>query len=150
MNEFEWRRQLRQLRDPVLPHRDLWLQIETALVSLDTAAAAPTARAGYFSRHWLLASSLAAVLLAVVGMGWLQTRHADTAPLAAAPQRSMSVPENWKPADPRLAGAAIELDAARHELRQAMQQSPRSIALQRLLLRTLHQQTSLRELDQAG
>jgi uncharacterized protein HemY len=57
----------------------------------------------------------------------------------------------WKPNDPRLAGAALELDAARMELQQAMQQAPDSPALQRLLQQTHAQQNYLRELEkQAG
>ena len=55
-------------------------------------------------------------------------------------------PTSWSPSDPRLSGAAIELDAARLELQQAMQQSPHSPSLQRLLARTEQQQTQLRRL----
>lgn len=29
MNEFEWRRQLRELRRPLAPEHDLWASIET-------------------------------------------------------------------------------------------------------------------------
>ena len=51
----------------------------------------------------------------------------------------------------RGAGAAIELDAARMELQMAIQQSPDSPVLQRLLNRTEHQQTQLHQLaGQAG
>lgn len=45
----------------------------------------------------------------------------------------------------------MELDAARMELTQAMQDSPDSAALQRLLLRTERQRDRLRNLEkQAG
>jgi hypothetical protein len=54
--------------------------------------------------------------------------------------------QNWKPADPRLAGAATQLNAARMELQQAMQQAPHSPALQRLLIQTERQQSQLRQL----
>jgi len=58
---------------------------------------------------------------------------------------------NWKPNDPRLTGAAVELDAARMELTQAMQDSPQSEALQRLLQKTERQRDRLRTIDkQAG
>ena len=58
---------------------------------------------------------------------------------------------HWKPTDPRLSGAAVELDAARMELTQAMQDSPDSAALQRLLLKTERQRDRLRNFEkQAG
>ncbi|MEO9079456.1 MAG: hypothetical protein ABI268_09100, partial [Rhodanobacter sp.] len=53
---------------------------------------------------------------------------------------------NWKPSDPRLTGAAIELDAARMELQLAIRQAPDSAALQRLLQRIEQQQTQLRRM----
>jgi hypothetical protein len=86
-----------------------------------------------------LAASLAAVTVLAVGL----MRHAPagtgwSAQLASAPP--------WKPDDPRLAGAAIELSAARYELRQALQHAPNSLALQRLLERTEQQQSALRQL----
>ena len=57
----------------------------------------------------------------------------------------------WRPNDPRLAGAAVELDAANMELRQAIEQAPDSPALQRLLMRTQKQQSQLRQMEhQAG
>ena len=49
------------------------------------------------------------------------------------------------PADPRLRGAALELDAARMELDQALTQAPHSPALRRLLTRTERQLVQLRE-----
>jgi hypothetical protein len=44
-----------------------------------------------------------------------------------------------------LRGAALELDAARMELDQALTQAPHSPALHRLLARTEHQLAQLRE-----
>lgn len=138
MNEFEWRRQLRSLRAPVAPPHDLWARIDGAL---EPAAAVPRAR----PRHaWLLAASFAGLSLLAVGLSRRQSElldHPQTAPVVA-------VQAPWKPDDPRLAGAAIELDAAGLELRQALQQSPHSSALQRLILRTRQQQMRLRQLDQ--
>jgi hypothetical protein len=149
MNEFEWRRQMRDLRQPVAPPRDLWTSIEAAL---DDAAPADTpaettlvsARSPAHMRRWWLGAGLAASLLLVAGLGlhlrWVSGSATTTIASASTPS------SKWKPADPRLAGAAIELDAARMELQQAMQQAPDSPALQRILARTEHQQTQLRQL----
>jgi hypothetical protein len=128
MNEFEWRRQLRELRQPLAPQRDLWASIEA---SLDDAERVD-------------APILQVLLAAGLGRHLLQP---PTTPAVASNARS-----GWKPADPRLVGAAIELDAARMELQLALQQAPDSATLQRLLSRTERQQTQLRRLanHQAG
>lgn len=136
MNDFEWRRQLRGLRQPHAPRRDLWADIERSLehaapIAMSATRASTPARAA-----WLFAAGLAAVTVLAVGlMRVVPTTSADLA----------SVPV-WKPDDPRLAGAAIELTAAQYELRQALQQSPNSAALQRLLDRTEQQESRLRQL----
>ena len=92
---------------------------------------------------------MAAVVVLAAGVVW----HMRTIPAATEPVATSISPDNapWKPNDPRLAGAAVQLDAARMELQQAMQQAPDSPALQRLLQRTDAQQTRLREFEkQAG
>ena len=140
MNEFEWRRQMRDLRAPVAPRRDLWSDIDAAL---EPIAAARRSR----SPGWLLAAGFAGLSLLAVSLSLRQDR------LPSHPQGSDATiaQVHWKPEDPRLAGAAIELDAARIELQQAMEQAPHSPALQRLLSRTRQQQSRLRQLDeQAG
>lgn len=144
MNEFEWRQQMRKLREPVAPRRDLWDAIDAALDDRTGDTAAAQRRRHASRQPWLLAAALAGVFLLAGGIGWHLSRDARIAPnntpaLANAP---------WKPSDPRLSGAAIELDAARMELQQAMQQSPDSPSLQRLLARTERQQTQLRHLAQ--
>ena len=151
MNEFDWRRQLRDLRQPLTPQRDLWVSIDAALD--DTALAHAPAMSPtplHQPRHrqrWLVAAGLAASLLLVGGIGWHRLQAPATRSVAGVTPSSAG----WKPADPRLAGAAIELDAARMELQLAIQQAPGSAALQRLLSRTQLQQTQLRQLtDQAG
>jgi len=137
MNEFEWRRQLRELHQPREPGRDLWPAIDAAL---DGAAGARAPRRNQSQRRrWLLAAALAASVVLAGGVGWrlLQAPTASTGTAASS---------TWKPADPRLAGAAIELDAARMELELAIRQAPDSAALQRLLRHTEQQQAQLRHL----
>ena len=141
MNEFEWRQQMRKLREPVAPHRDLWASIDAALENRDAGMASPLTARRASPRPWLLAAALAGAFLLAGGIGLRQHRATpgSVPALASAP---------WKPSDPRLSGAAIELDAARIELQQAIQQSPDSPSLQRLLARTERQQTQLRHLTQ--
>lgn len=143
MNEFEWRRQMRELRQPVAPPHDLWSRIDAALDSSATPATSP----GRQPRHWLPAIGIAAALVLV---GWLGGHLQQRLQSVSAPTIA-SASQPWKPADPRLAGAAIELTAAQIELRQALQQAPHSPALQQLLANTERQQASLRQLvHQAG
>lgn len=153
MNEFEWLRQMRDLNRPMGPQNDLWARIDAALdedAASDAAAASPSPPARHRRTWALAAASFAAVVVLAGGIVWRM--HAiphSGMPVASNLPNMESVP--WKPSDPRLAGAALELDAARMELQQAMQQAPDSPALQRLLQRTHAQQTQLRELEkQAG
>lgn len=139
MNDFEWRRQLRDLRQPHTPRRDLWERIEPALEAAPNPLPIaphkqPTPRA-----PWWFAMGLAAVTVLAIGL----MRHA---PMAAGSTSQLASAPPWKPDDPRLAGAAIELTAAQYELRQAIEQAPDSPALQRLLDRTEQQQSRLRQL----
>lgn len=142
MNEFEWRQQMRNLRQPIAPERDLWGAIDAELEERSGSATLPHATHRASRRAWLLAAALAGVFLLAGSLGLRLHRNAtvatDSAPALASAR--------WNPPDPRLSGAAIELDAARLELQQAMQQSPRSPSLQRLLARTEQQQTQLRHL----
>jgi hypothetical protein len=141
MNEFEWHRQLRDLRQPQLPPRDLWPSIDAALhragAANDERAKAPPRR----QRRLLVAAGLAASALLIAGIGWplWPARHARDV------VRNEVVAPNWKPSDPRLAGAAVEFTAARMELQQALQQAPDSPALRRLLARTRQQQAQWQE-----
>jgi hypothetical protein len=148
MNEFEWRRQLRDLRQPLTPQRDLWASIDLVLDDGGLARLAPPATASAplprRRQRWLIGASLAASLLLAGGLGWRLLQTPATTPVATIGH----APANWKPDDPRLAGAAIELDAARMELQLAIRQSPDSPALRRLLDRTERQQTQLRQLAQ--
>ncbi len=141
MNEFEWRQQLRKLHQPIAPSRDLWGAIDAALDERGSGATPLQAARRAPRRTWLLAAAIAGAFLLAGGIGLRLQHHAtvanDTPALANA---------HWNPSDPRLGGAAIELDAARLELQQAMQQAPHSPSLQRLLARTEQQQTQLRHL----
>jgi hypothetical protein len=143
MNEFEWLRQLRDLRQPLTPQRDLWAAINAVVEEHghhDDATSTPAATRPVRATRWWLASGLAASLLLAGGIGWQLAQPArDTQSASAAPTQ-------WAPADPRLRGAAIELDAARMELDQALTQAPHSPALRRLLSRPERQQVQLREL----
>ena len=146
MNEFEWRRQMRDLRQPLSPRQDLWASIDAALDDAEPAITAHLPMADGPSRNprrWLIAASFAASVLLAGAIGW-HARQASIPAHVASAQRTAS--SAWKPSDPRLAGAATQLDAARMELQQAIQQAPDSPALQRLLMRTEHQQNQLRQL----
>jgi hypothetical protein len=146
MNEFEWLRQTRALREPVAPRRDLWPELNTALDAADAATPAAT-KPSRRRQGWLLAASVAGLaLFAGSVVVHLHEQPANVATAQATPDAA-----RWHPNDPRLAGAAVELDAANMELRQAMQQAPDSPALQRLLYRTQKQQSQLRQMEhQAG
>ena len=138
MNEFEWRQQMRRLREPVAPRRDLWNVIEAALEDCGEKAARAQIRQRASTRPWLLAAAVTGAFLLAGNLGLQVHRDASIAP-ASAPALADTA---WKPSDPRLSGAAIELDAARIELQQAMHQS-NSPSLQRLLARTERQQAQL-------
>lgn len=138
MNELDYLRQMRSLNRPVVPHRDLWAGIDARL---DEVPAAADRR--HRTHPWLMAAAIAGVALLGGGIGLHLVSPTANDGIVAGPA--------WKPSDPRLSGAAVELDAARMELTQAMQDSPDSAALQRLLLRTERQRDRLRNLDkQAG
>ncbi|WP_266158552.1 hypothetical protein [Dyella silvatica] len=149
MNEFEWRRQMRALREPVSPARDLWSEIDAKLDAADAVQDTSAPSASSHRRRWLLAASIAGLVLLAGGM----VRQLNQTQPSPATSLTATTPDNarWKPTDPRLAGAAIQLDAAKMELQQAMQQAPGSVALQRLLARTEQQQSQLRHREhQAG
>ncbi len=145
MNEFEWLRQTRALREPVTPSRDLWPAIEAALDPADNATP-PLRQRSQRRQAWLLAASFAGLSLFAGSVAV----HLRDQPMNTASETTPDV-ARWHPSDPRLAGAAVQLDAASMELRQAMEQAPDSPALQRLLYRTQKQQSQLRQMEhQAG
>ena len=78
MNELQWRRQLRDLRQPVPPERDLWASIEAAMDQAELAgtrnATSGPARSND-RRRWLIAASFAASVVLAGAMGWLSLIH---------------------------------------------------------------------------
>lgn len=137
---FEDRQKLRALAQPVEPQRDLW---PTIAAHIETQARAPRRR-----MRWLaMAASLAcaAVIVGALGIRALHSPRPATSPARIA--AAASAAPRWKPSDPRLRGAAVELHAARGELQQALAIAPHSPYLQRLLQNTDHQQSRLRRLD---
>ncbi|MEO5831715.1 MAG: hypothetical protein ABIQ36_14210 [Rhodanobacter sp.] len=142
MNEFEWRLQMRGLRQPLAPQQDLWAGIESALDEAGRHATVHDRPRRAHRQRWLIGAGVAASLLLAAGIGW----HVARTPAARAASSIATNAPRWKPADPRLSGAAIELDAARMELQLAIQQAPNSAALHRLLGRTEQQQNQLRQL----
>lgn len=148
MNEFEWLRQMRELNQPVAPRNDLWARIDAALdetAATESATVTPIKPAHRHPQVWAVAASIAALIVLACGVAWRTQPVAPATPSMALQAAGENTP--WKPSDPRLAGAAVELDAARMELQQAIQQAPDSPALQRLLQRTDAQQNLLRELE---
>lgn len=144
MLHFEDRQKLHKLAQPVEPTHDLWPQVAARIAS--------SARSPHRRMRWLaLAASVAgvAVLAGIIGIRLVHDR-----PLRAATFHS-SVPfavnadpaRAWKPADPRLRGAAIELRAAQGELQQAMAMAPHADYLQQLLQHTERQQSRLQRLE---
>ena len=130
MNEFEWLRQTRSLRREQPPSRDLWPGIAAAL---EPRAQTPRRFA------WLPMAATAAVVLLSIMVGVTAWRAPQAFPQADVVAQSA----RWKPDDPRLAGAAIEFQAADSEIRLAMAQAPDAAFLKRIQQRTQVQQWQL-------
>ena len=141
---FEDRQKLRGLAQPVEPARDLWPRISARIESQP--------RTSQRRLHWMaLAASIigVAVLAGVIGIRAMQGGHA---PVAAAHPGALiaasgQTGKHWKPVDPRLRGAAVELRAAQGELKQALAIAPHADYLQQLLERTERQQSHLQRLE---
>ncbi len=132
MTDFEIQRRLRAMNAPRAPEVDLWPAIEQRIA---TPSSLPASRKP--SRHWLPFALAAALPLGLLGAALLASHllsPATSDPVAleqGAPRdRARAL------ADPRLAGAAIVLDAAQIELRQAIEQNPDAGFLVELLNRT--------------
>ncbi|HEX6614298.1 MAG TPA: hypothetical protein VF022_10575 [Rhodanobacteraceae bacterium] len=137
---FEDRQKLRALTQPVEPRRDLWPAIAARI---ETQSRAPHRR-----MRWLaMAASFAfaVVIAGALGIRALHSPHPATSQVRIAAATNTAA--RWKPNDPRLRGAAVELHAAREELQQALAIAPHSPYLQRLMQSTERQQSRLRRLD---
>ena len=128
MNEFEYLKAMRALRSETPPARELWPAIAKAITADEPRA--------QIHPLW---SAVAAVALVCIGMTSLQHSYVSQ-PVAQQPS------QRWRPHDPRLSAAAIDLNAAQLQLTQALDQSPDSTYLQNLLDRTQRQQRRLQQL----
>lgn len=139
MNEFEWLRQTRALKHPVTPRRDLWDGIAARLPP--PVPATSTTRPS----RWLplaMAATLAALSVLAGSLAWQQTPQQMPATRIAS-----TTIASWKPDDPRLAGAAIELHSAQLELTRAIREQPDNAWLHRMLEFTRHKQQTLQQLE---
>src|SRR6185437_10013278 len=123
---FEDRQKLRALAQPVEPRHDLWTAIAARI---ETQSRAPRRNMPRLA----VAASLACVALIIgaIGIRALHSPLLETSQAQIAAAANASV--RWKPNDPRLRGAAVELRAAQDELQQALAIAPHSEYLQRLL-----------------
>ena len=149
MNDFELRRQLRELRGSHEPQRDLWPQIARQI-----AASAQTAGV-HSRRRWPLAvaAGLAMAVAAGVFSLALQDRGERTVNTDVASPSKPNVGQQIQRArelaasgDPRLVSAEVVLDAASQELDHALQQQPDAVFLVGLINRTHAQQRKLARL----
>lgn len=144
MNEFEWLKQTRSLCRPAIPRHDLWAGIAARIETPATAARPERAS------RWVplaMAASLAAASLLAGTLAWNQ-HHLSVPSSATRPPTVAGA--TWKPQDPRLAGAAIELHSARMQLTQAIHHHPDSPWLRRMLEYTRHKQHTLQQLEQSA
>ncbi len=131
MNQFQWLAQTRALRTDHLPSRDLWPDIASRLASRRHE---PQARGRL---PWLAA---AATILLGLGFGYAALHG----PAVPTPLVLNDAGARWKPEDPRLAGAAIELQAAQAQIRLALQAQPGATYLEHIQRLTRDQQQRLR------
>ena len=154
-HDFQWRRQMRDLSGPAQPQRDLWLDI-AARIQAEAAAAAPPRPS---ARRWILpfaaaASVALAVLVAALSHNpvapplppQVSVKPDPAAALAQLDQQFKQV----RTQDPRLAAAAVELDAAADEIRQMLQQQPDAVFLVGLLNRTNERRLKLARMGLAS
>ncbi|MGA8278179.1 MAG: hypothetical protein WB784_08300 [Rhodanobacteraceae bacterium] len=151
MSEFEIRRRLRELGGERAPERDLWPGIATRIAGTAPAGSSRPARGFAFA----VAAGIAIALGA--GLIGFALHRPDVLPLASTPGQSLPVRPSAEPdqrrslariasTDPRLAGAAVVLDAAHTELEQALEQQPDAVFLVRLLNRNNEQRMKLARL----
>lgn len=137
MNEFEWLRQTRSLNQPQPPDRDLWPAIERQLKKLNRRSSPLV--------PWAMAASIGLLTVLAAGIGYRSSQSV----LYPDPS-TVATHMNWQPSDPRLTGAAVELQAARAELAGAIQQAPKAAFLRRLMARTNAQEARLRRFGEGA
>ena len=150
MNDFELRRQLRELRTPREPQNNLWPLIARQIAAPGQATTGSVRRR--FRLPWALAASLAMVISAGVSFLAVQ-EHTTSASIANdlgqrpdVSQQIQRARELARSGDPRLASAEVVLESASSELDLALQQQPDAIFLVGLINRTHAQQRKLARL----
>ena len=148
-NEFQWRNQMRKLNETVEPARDLWPDIASRLA--EPVAISPR-------RQWRRpAFAIAASLLVAVGASLTAYRlnrptvspgtnvaaNTTAQPVAASDAASLTALDWAKPADPKLAAAAQDLDKASADLQAALEARPDAVFLVSMLNRTNAQRMRL-------
>ncbi len=151
MTDFELRRELRELRGPREPQRDLWPQIARQISARSENAVAPARR----RMHWPLAIAASLVMVISVGLFSLfEPARVDpfanqTDPLHGDLDVGRQIQRARELAvldDPRLVSAEVVLDAASSELDHALAQQPDAIFLVGLINRTHAQRRKLARL----
>jgi hypothetical protein len=145
-NEFQWRNQMRKLNQPVEPARDLWPDIAARIAQ---PVAVPQRRQQWRRPAFAVAASVALAIGAVFTASQLPrsgsapsvaggTTHGTTTD--AAPPTAL----DWaKPADPKLAAAAQDLDKASADLQAALEARPDAVFLVSMINRTNAQRMRL-------
>ncbi len=155
MDEFEWRRRLRDLRTACEPARDLWVAVSARI------AQAP-AHIHVDRKPWLRTGAVAAVVLGLAAAlasffavrpalqsnrlsGHVQMQSArQDAGSSYSPRTAL----DWDaPRDPSIAAAATEIDGATFTLQQALEQNPNAVFLVSLLNRSYEKRMRLSRLD---
>src|SRR5580765_2514782 len=142
--EFQWRNQMRKLNEAVETARDLWPDIAARIAQ--PVATAPR-------RQWRRpALALAASLVLGVGAVFTasQLHRPDSTPMVAvdaahdAGDGAALTALDWaRPADPKLAAAAQDLDKASADLQAALEARPDAVFLVSMLNRTNAQRMRL-------
>ncbi|MGA9423070.1 MAG: hypothetical protein WBW61_11955 [Rhodanobacteraceae bacterium] len=151
MSEFEIRRRLRELGGDRRPESDLWPGIAARIAGTVPAGSTRPARGFVFAMTAGIAMAIGAGLIGFA------LHRMDAPPRASTlgqsrPERRPSAPDQQRSlariagTDPRLAGAAVVLDAAHAELEQALEQQPDAVFLVGLLNRNNEQRMKLARL----
>lgn len=141
MNEFQWLRQTRALNRAEPPRHDLWPDIARRIHAL----APPLRTRRQRLLPWAMAAALVMVSVLAGTLAWRMPVVPDTLQVAATVAPTAATP--WKPRDPLLVGPAIELNVARRQLVQAIDQAPHDAYLREMLHYTDQQIDRLQQLE---